>query len=573
MRVIERGTRGPAPARRGPVRRVWDAPLWAHAATLALLVLALFPFMTPEGAFTSDEGAYALQVDALSQGRWDYEYKAAPLDPEGDHFPLVLGDERDGRFYPYIKHPAYPLLLRGVTAIAGEVLGLHLLALAAVVVTAAAAWLLAAEVDRRLSRPAFWLAAASPVLVNGYLIWAHAPSAALAGLALVAAVRIAREGPSPRRLAALAALLAAGALLRSESLLFAGAVVAALGWSVLRRHGWARAALTAGSVSGSVVVAALAEERWIASITGGRTSTVAVRGGGGSYLAGRVSGAWHELAGSSAFGDAAGTALALVGAATLVVFGWIALRARRPHWAQDLLVGCGIAGVAYGARLVVAPHNPITGLVAAWPVAVLGVALVRWRKVGPELRWLGAASALFLLAVLATQYPQGGGLEWGGRFLSPAAVPLAVLAAAGLVDALAAARDRPVPARHLVAGALAGVAALTAVSGLATTGSMRAREMRLAEAVARHPAEVTVTTARSLPRSAWHLDDRITWMIAEESELGSLLSRLRAAGVRRVSVLTGAGTPVARISPYPRAERVREPSVDERGLALVALSG
>ena len=83
----------------------------------------------------------------------------------------------------------------------GRTFGLHLLNLLGVVGAAVAAWLLAGELDPRLRRPAFWLAAGGPVLVNGFLVWAHAPSAALAGLALVAAARIVRRGITPGRVA------------------------------------------------------------------------------------------------------------------------------------------------------------------------------------------------------------------------------------------------------------------------------------------------------------------------------------------------------------------------------------
>lgn len=560
------------PEGRSRPARMWALPLWAHAAVLAAVLAALTPFMTLAGSFTSDEGAYALQVEALRDGGWEYEYPAAEYDPEGRHFPLVLTDTDDGRYYPYAKHPAYPLLLRAATGVAGTVLGLHLIALAGALATAVAAWLLAAEVDGRLSRPAFWLAATSPVLANGFVIWAHAPSAALAGLALVAAVRVVRHGPRWGALAALTALLSAGVLLRSEALLLAGAVVAALAWFLRARLGTARAAAIAAAVAAPVLAATWLEGRWISSIMGDGEGGVAIRGDRSSFLAGRFKGAWHELVSGLVFGDTVSFLLLMVGLGAVAGFGWAALRRERSSWSQDVVFACAVAVVVYGARLVLSPRDPVTGLFGAWPVALLGLLLVPWRRAPRAIRMVGAAGGLFGLAVLATQYPQGGGLEWGGRFFSPFIAPVAVLAVYGLTTAIERARPASDGATRLAAGALAAVALVTAAAGVVTVGGLRASEYDLSAAVARHPADVTVTTVGSLPRSSWSFGS-ITWMRAEDEELGDLLARLRAAGVERVAVLTAAGTPVADLSPYPRFETFAEAPVVQRGGQLVVLSG
>ena len=136
---------------------------------------------------------------ALDEGSWAYEYRAAPFDPAGDSFPIILSDKGPGGYYPYIKHPGYPLLLLGTTRVFGEALGLHVPGLLGIVGAAMAAWFLARELDARLARPAFWMTVAGPVLVSGYVVWAHAPSAAMAGFALVGAARIARRGITPGR--------------------------------------------------------------------------------------------------------------------------------------------------------------------------------------------------------------------------------------------------------------------------------------------------------------------------------------------------------------------------------------
>ena len=104
--------------------------------------------MSPTATFTSDEGAYALQVRALQDGSWAYDYKAAPSTPRATSFPIILSDGSGGHHYPYVKHPAFPLLLLGSATLFGTALGLHLPGLLGVVGAAVAAWLLAKELGR-----------------------------------------------------------------------------------------------------------------------------------------------------------------------------------------------------------------------------------------------------------------------------------------------------------------------------------------------------------------------------------------------------------------------------------------
>ena len=554
MTLVERTVHQPSGVDRRPGR-----PLGFHAAALAVLLVALFPLMSPGSAYTSDEGAYALQVKALELGGWEYEYRAAPHDPNGDFFPVVLTDKgANGDYYPYAKHPAFPLALRVATAVFGTLLGLHLLGLLAVVATAVAAWLLAAEVDPRLSRPAFWLAAAGPLLVNGYLLWAHAPSAAVAGLSLVAAVRVARRGLHGWAPVGLVAGLVGGVLLRSEGLLFAGAVVAALCWVLLRQHG-VRAAIAAGVCLGVPPVATTwLEGRWVASIVNGTTQGVGVRGGSeGSYLAGRVEGGWHELF-QTAYGNGRASTLGLVALLAVVGGGVLALRRSRPDgWLGRLIVPCAIAVAATAARYAAAPSEPVTGLFAAWPVALLGLVLVPWRSAPPAARFLGAVGGLYLLAILATQYPEGGGLEWGGRFLSPAIAIVAVLAVFGLHRRLQAMPDglgRP------AVGVLTALAVATAGFGLATVAHKRLDGADLVAAVARHPADVTITVEPSLPRLGWRHDADITWMYADQDDVPALLGRLHEQGVHQVAAVLPEDFPLDGLA-YTRATTPDEPAL------------
>jgi hypothetical protein len=554
----------PAIVEAGRVRRAWKAPLWAHAGVLAVIVLALFPVMRPTSAFTSDEGAYALQVAALDAGSWVYDYRALPLDPQASAFPIVLSDSGPDGYYPYVKHPAYPLLLQASSAVLGHTLGLHLFSLLGVVGAAVAAWLLAGELDPRLRRPAFWLAAGGPVLVNGFVIWAHAPSAALAGLALAAAARIVRRGVTPWPALGMAAALVAGVFLRSEGLLLAGAlavVLAAVRFSQTRRL---KAALGGFSLAaGPALLALLIERWWVSSIVGTTYGGIAGQGSEStSFLDARLRGAWHVLF-QSHFIDAGAGLPVLAALAVVAGGGFFAFR----RLGRGLAVVVGLAVALLALRFAAHPHDPVTGLLAAWPVAVLGLLLFRWRGAGPVAWLLGGTVALFGLATLATQYPEGGGLEWGGRYLSPALVPLAVLAAAGLARAVAGVADES--GRRRAVALLATLGVVSAGFAVATAGALRAREDRIIAAVERYPSAITVTTRQAYPRLSWRADDRLTWMLTDDAGLPDLLASLRAQGVREVAVLVGSQVPLSALSAYPDLAEQEEPALADDGMRMV----
>lgn len=555
------------------VRRAWGAPLWAHVGALALLLAVVLPFMSPQSAFTSDEGAYALQQRALAEGSWAYDYPAGELDPDGRYFPLNQADRGTDAFYPYVKHPAYPLLLRGSTSLLGEALGLHLPALLGVLGAAVAAWLLAAQLDPRLRRPAFWLAASGPVLVNGYLLWAHSLSAALAGFALVGAVRLARADPGEGvrgfllSIAGVAGCLVAGVLLRSEGLLFAGAVAAAVAVTRFRSAGARQAALVFALLAGPAALAELAERAWARAIVGTQVGGLGVRGGTSSFLSGRIEGGWHDLFQGHLVRSSAGLPVVLA-MGIIAGLGFVALRRWSANSRRDLSLALVAGAVLYVLRLRWYPMDPVTGLFAAWPVALLGLLLFRWRGSGAIGRVLALTVGLFTMAVVATQYAGGGGAEWGGRFFSPLTVPLAVLAVAGLDRALAAA---PRPQRRQLTGMIAAVAALTAVVGLASVGRVRLVQDRMVEAAARNAAPVTVTTFPGLARVAWRTAESVKWMHAEEEDLTTLLESLHRQGVEEVGVVTVREALESGAGPYRTVAEVPEPDLGRLGMSLFVL--
>lgn len=550
-----------------------------------MLLVALLPLMSPGSAFSFDEGAYALQVQALDEGGWAFDYRAGAYDPEGRFFPVVLSDRGSQGFFPYVKHPALPLALWGSSRLLGTALGLHLPAMAGTVAAAVAAGLLAAEVDRRLARAAFWLAAASPVLVNGWMLWGHSLSAAFGGLALVAAVRIARRGITAAGAVALGAALAAGVLVRAEGLLFALAVGLGLGAAVSviglcsfyparrgKAHkrrgwtgwaGWAAVAPFACAVVPAAAAAA-AERAWIHAIAGDVRTISGLRGAGTPYIAGRLTGAWHELAGGH-YGRSVASIPVMVAGVVVVVVGLRALGGGRR---RDLTVAAGVVVALVGLRAVLFADDAVTGLFAAWPLALLGLLATRWRTAGAEVRLLGLVVALYAAAVLATQYPEGGGLEWGGRFFSAVVPALAAVA----VAALATRPGAVGPRGRAVGRPLVAIAGSFALLGVVCVAWQRADHERVAAAIARHPAAVTVTTVESLPRLAWTTHRRLSWMLARPADLAALVEHLRASGVPSVAVIASERQ-VSGPWPYPDRQVAREPSLNSRGAGLVVLSG
>jgi hypothetical protein len=139
-------------------------------------------------------------------------------------------------------------------------------------------------------------------------------------------------------------------------------------------------------------------------------------------------------------------------------------------------------------------------------------------------------AAAFVAAVLATQYAGGGGLEWGGRFLSPVIVPLAAVAAVGLCTV-----------GRRAAVALAVVAAMTGAMGLGVVWARRHDHDRLIVAIGRRHPAVVVTDLPPLPRLAWRTHDQIAWWLVDEDDVDAAVADLQAAHRGPVVTVTEKG--------------------------------
>lgn len=571
-----RAARGPFP---NTLSRAWHAPLWAHVAVLVAVVLALAPFMYLDGStWVDDEGAYGLQVESLHDGRWDYDYAGASFDPEGRWFPIQRVTEGDGKYYPYVDHPGYILALYGTTKAVGTGIGIYALPVLGLVATACAAWLLASEFREGNRRVAFWLVAVSPLILNAFVLWAHTMSAALAGISLVAATRMVKTGPRLGAMVVLTFALATGVLFRSEGALFAVALLACAGGFIIRERRVLHA-LTVVVLGALATIGAAFVEVWsIGRIIGEANGLRGSRSSSGlssplEFIEGRIGGVWRiVLDGSESLTKPA----VLVGIALgLVTVAGLAMRGRSQ---EARLLGSGLAVIClgaafflYAARFEDAPEDTASGMFAAWPVALAGLVMVAWRTL-TKAEWLAVATiAVFAGGVFATQYEVGGGGEWGGRFLSPAVVPLAALAALGFQRGL---WDRPWRQRWTVGALVVLLAVFVPASGFRGLRMSRGFETTLHEQFARVATPVVVVSDSRLwrwPKEAWRWRDDFTWFVDYRGDTAELLAHLYEQGVESVTLVPQSGAE-ARQSPFKTVREVTPAVFRENGAAVFVLS-
>jgi len=525
--------------------RRWSTSLWAHLLAYVVLLVALMA-AGPIGSWTADDGAYAIQAVTLEKtGGWELDHPLGQTDPTGAHFSFEGFERGDEGWYLYVRHPAWIELLSVAHRLGGPT-GLFVPCLLGAVGAAAAAWCVAGMGGRRRSIPAFWLVALGPVAAQSTGLWAHAPSAALAGWATYAALAIVRRGPSLRRTVGLAVALGCGVLVRSEMPIFTIALLAAVGGHALLHRGdgrWKGTLRSVAWVGVAVTAVVMAEVRWVAAIApnaaSGLSRRIDMQAVG--WVAGRIEGAASSLLLS--WFDAGSVLLGLVGVALLVLAGRTLLSESGGPSSGTipspgvLLVFGGLAVLA--VQNVVYLRQPIAGLAPAWPLAVVGLAAWRWKAAPVTERVVAVAAGLYSLGVLATQYSVGGGLDWGGRFFAPVAVPLAVLAIGALdrcrASFVAAGR---LPGRPVLAAVVVLGLALPAAAAVLTTESLRNDHAGIVARVEATDATTVVSMVPPINRLAWPTVPDVRWVTAVDvKDVGVVLDDLARLGERRVLVI------------------------------------
>lgn len=521
-------------------------PFAVHALVVLALLLVCIPIVGPNASFSADEGAVIVQAQHLAEGHgWIVANPFPQLDPTGRDFPLEISDPAAGGFAPYAKHPLYPLVLAGADHLGG-VTGM-------VLVSVLGAWLaalVAAAIARGLSLgrgvSALWITGAlSPLFFDAYLIQAHTLAAASFALAVWAALRM-RRYPDPFGGIALCAGTSVTVLLRSEGVLFVGALGVALVVDAVRKRG-VGSVISIGIVSVTALVSTFGERWWIREILGTVTNVPANSSGaanGSGFLA-RVDAlrvTWFQ----PGYSTMTTAVMLVVGAAILVLLAVIGLRLGT-RGSPLVMIGAVGAAAVLVARLFFGRIEPIPGLLVAFPAA-MGVAALPFRSVwrSRSQTLLALSCAVGFLAVLATEYPTGGGGEWGGRYFA-IGVPVLVILLVIVWETRKGALD--LPARTVLPWAFVVGSIALSITGILSLRDVHGRRDAVVNTVAAAAAgtiagdrgrPLVIARGGALPRVAWSILDDGRWQLRTDS-IESVLDRAADLGIREVVVATPPG--------------------------------
>ena len=489
----------------------WRGGLRDALAALAVLMVVNFA-AGPAGFWSADEAVSHQQVELLAEGSWTLAPPEPDIDPTGQWHslsPISLGE---GVAAPYVKHPLFPALVRTGDVVAGRI-GRHLIPAIGSVL---AAFLIAVGADRRRpgsARLSFWIAAfGTPLLFHGTTLWAHSLGIAAAAAAslltqpLFDSDRFRGRGPATNgNRSALSHLLAItgfgvvaglGVLLRSEAAIFFVLLGCCLG------------------------LFGLLGRRFLMVLVG----VVAIAATLGAFLLDGVLRA-------AILGPAGDVALAvppepLFDLSVRGALTWTWLVGSRPDLGLGRIVGMILLAVAAmsargGSRLNLSPALGLIGgalylpalltgsTMAVFPAApALLVGLLLLDRLDGFTKMVLTLSALHFTAVVATSYANGGGGDWGGRYLALLLAPLAIVALPEIwhhgTSTAGAANSRsalnwPALTRPLFAGvvlasvALAAAMSINVVENRRNTGSL-AEELAAEIAAEASPEDLVVST-------------------------------------------------------------------------------
>lgn len=462
-----------------------------------LLGLGWFTFLPPDASVTSDDGAYALEVIALEENdRWSVPHVLAPVDEQGLAYPYANASATSEGWFPGARHAVWVQALRSGHRIGGA-FGMHAVAFAGLAVAAASSAAICVQVGRHDDALlAGVLVIGSPLLFQSLQLWGHAAVTAGIALLVLSSLKILQGvGRWPAVLVGAVSAAAASAI-RGDGLVFAiatGVVLLMVGaWRRQRRPVVIGATFCAAALGGYWVATTYADR----IIGTGGVPTVRA-GGGDTSMATRVGGLLQTFLSEA---DAPGAFVLLFAAVGLTAAAVVAHTRSTGLNATVLLT---FAAILWVARMVVYPSDVATGLVGAWPVLLFGV-LRPWRTLNESERHLVLMIVIGFGGIALAQYPQGAGLNWGGRFVSAALPALAVLTATGVSGA--------VRQRKRLAPAIGALVACTAMAALLADASLRTQHDRIVDEVEDASAPV-VTAEPALPRLAWRTYPEVEWLL------------------------------------------------------------
>jgi hypothetical protein len=524
---------------------------------LAVVLVAGVFIIGDHGVFSSDEGAGLAQARAVSQGSWGVEHPFEAVDPEGRWFPLEKAQAlEDGGFAPLPKRPVYSWIAGQVWGLGGTLAVMTLSAVGTWIAAMAAA-LIARRLDDPLDRPALWVAGlASPLFADGFLVIAHSLGAAVVGVAGYSLVRWANGAPA-RWLVGTGVAVAGGVLLRQEVVLLAAAMATcavAFGLAPSRRRWVLAGVVVAGALAAGLALDLVLTNHVFGS--GGVATPAAGSGGSSSsYLADRLAAfvtTWLRPGyGDLGGGQMLGLVMALVG-----VLAVVAVKGRE---SRDVVIALWASvGVLAILRLLLRAPDPdvVPGLLPAFPVLLWGLVALRRASLPAFAWWLAGSASLFALAVLATQYREGGAWEWGGRYFAVGLPLVAPLICRGGRELLREVADPRV--RQVIVTATVLVILCSATMQVVAVRASHGRSQDLVEGVLEVAGDtppgdgglpVIVSADPELPRTAWDDLDAARWLYVSPEDLSEALLRLSRAEVEQVVIATRRGPEVVAAVP------------------------
>jgi hypothetical protein len=557
----------PTEAASSVVKRVWGAPLWAHAAVLAaLLLFVVMPLVGPYWQWSADEGAALFQAQQLADGEgWLTAPAFAEVDRDNEWFPIHLSSQADnGEWAAYAKLPLFPVVLAALLELGGTTAVVTMSVLGTVV----AAWAssrIAEDLRRGAGRATLWaVALGTPMLFYSYSVIAHTVGAAAVAVGALGALRWCAR----RRiwwLAALAVATVAAVALRNEGVVMAIAAVLVLAIVGARRRG-SGAGVAAAVVALAGGLTFLVNRLWARAILlgGGGISPPSLNEESG-FLASRWDGLVHTMV------DARGRDL-LVPAALLVAAAAVVVRLRlsSPLPVRVLSALAVLAGVA---SIVQDGTGLVPGLLLVCPLLVGGLLVLRTDDVRGRAGVVAGVYAVFVLGVLAAQYGVGGADEWGGRYFVlgiALVVPLAVMALH---------REVAAPTRSAAIPLVAAIVALSAVLAFAAVDTLQSSH-DLTESVlttvvdtaaGTDPGDggppVVIATTPAVARLAWRDVPDGRWMLVMEDDIvdpvrvTETFARLDVTDVDEVTVTVVPGYAL----PEPAGWQLVEENLTDRG--------
>jgi hypothetical protein len=418
-------------------------PAASALVTLLVYLAIAWLILAPRAIWSPDEGAKLLQVQNLrlidQRFAYDIAYPGRALDPElrfAQPNPQGLLRVRDSALY-FQRLPVFPLLVLPLFQWFG-LYGLYLAPAIGGAASVALALQLVEPCDRRV---AMWplIAFGSPILIYAITFWEHTLAT---GLGLFAAWLALRLGdtvgkPAAHKVlgwAAVGLLLAAGAYLRLELLIFGLALLAAY-WLL------APADRLGPLWAGAMLAVLMLPYVPLHQIMFGQSVAdnalylfypfLYLREANWRVLPDLLIGPWTD---GAVYPGWSGTVWA--GAAVLVmVCGFVphARGAARVLWTSGIVISTVAATMFLFSS---ADYRSIHGLLFAAPWALLGMSRAReiWQRGGRRARvvvlttLLGLAGYLVGIVVLRASSPHGG-LEWGARFALTFYPLLALIAA------------------------------------------------------------------------------------------------------------------------------------------------